>query len=104
VIYGGHAIVDGGLQIDGSEIGCINKEQILQVCEKFRQNNIRNVVVCGTYSPIDSTFNQEKLCKEIILENLGSINVFCSADREEIQHLSQTISELIALQWAGLVS
>jgi hypothetical protein len=56
------------------------------------------------YGMIDSTFNQEKLCKEIILESLGSINVFCSADRKEIQHLSQTISELIALQWAGLVS
>ena len=83
MIYGGHAIVDGGLQIDGTEIGCIDKDQILQACEKFRQNDIQIVVVCGVYSPIDSTFNQESICKDIILGCLPTVKVFCSKDGKE---------------------
>lgn len=91
MIYGGHFIVDGGLQIDGSEIGCINREQILQACEKFRRDGIRNVVVCGTYSPIDTTFSQETQCQKIICETLGTVNVFCSADCKDSDFYSRSI-------------
>ncbi|KAL8788693.1 MAG: hypothetical protein Q9195_007194 [Heterodermia aff. obscurata] len=80
VISGGHVIVDGGLQVDGSEIGSISREQILQACEQFQRDNVRDIVVCGVYSPIANVVNQEKVCQEIIVENFELIQVHCSCD------------------------
>ena len=88
MIYGGHVIVDGGLQIDGSQIGCINSEQVSKACDQFQEAGVRNIVVCGIYSPIDSSYKQENLCREIILESYKSANVFCSADCKMSQDMS----------------
>ena len=66
--------------MDGSEIGPISREQVLQACEQFQRDNVRDVVVCGVYSPIAGTVNQEKLCQEIIAEKFESIRVHCSSD------------------------
>ena len=87
VIYGGHAIVDGGLQVDGSEIGPICREQILQACDQFQHDNVQDIVVCGVYSPIANIVNQEKLCQEIIAENFELIRVHCSSDGENFPTL-----------------
>ena len=104
VIYGGHVIIDGGLQVDGSEIGPISWEQILQACEQFQHDNVQDVVVCGVYSPIADTVNQEKLCQEIIAESFDRIRVHCSSDGEDFATLSHPPTRLILLQLGGLVS
>lgn len=91
VIYGGHAIVDGGLQVNDSEIGPIIREQILQACEQFQHDNVHDVVICGVYSPIADAVNQEKLCQELIVENSEFIRVHCSSEGESfttLYHLS----------------
>ena len=104
VIYGGHAIVDGGLQVDGSEIGSICRKQILHACEQFQHDNVQDIVVCGVYSPIAGMVNQEKLCQEIIAENFELIRVHCSSDGENSTTLYYHPSRLIASQLGVLVS
>ena len=71
--------------MDGNEIGPISREQILQACEQFQRENVRDVVVCGVYSPIAGMVNQEKLCQEIIAEVFESICVHCSSDGEHLR-------------------
>ena len=82
MIYGGHHFIDGGLQIDGTEIGTVSHAQVQEVCKQLKESGIGDVVVCGIHSPIDSIFHQERKCKEILLQELGSVNVVCSADSE----------------------
>ena len=80
MIYGGHHFIDGGLQIDGTEIGTVSHTQVQEVCKQIEESGISDIVVCGIHSPIDSIFHQERRCKEILLQELGSVNVVCSAD------------------------
>ncbi|KAI9795904.1 MAG: hypothetical protein M1833_006631 [Piccolia ochrophora] len=79
-IYGYVGFVDGGLQIDGTEIGPVKEHQVIEKCEQLKERNITNVVVVGVYSPIESDQSQEGRCKEIFLRQMGSINVICSVD------------------------
>ncbi len=82
MIYGGHHFIDGGLQIDGAEIGTVSHDQVQEVCKRLKESGICDVVVCGIHSPIDSIFHQERKCREILLQELESVNVVCSADSE----------------------
>lgn len=82
MIYGGHYFIDGGLQIDGTEIGTVSPDQVHEICKQIKESGVRDIVVCGIHSPIDSIFYQERKCKEILLQELGSVNVVCSADSE----------------------
>ena len=80
VVYGGYAIVDGGLQIDGREIRPVDIDQVLQACRDFHEDGIQEIVICGVYSPIDTIACQEKSCKKFIQENFERFNVTCSSD------------------------
>ena len=80
MIYGGHHFIDGGLQIDGTEIGTVSHAQVQEVCRQLKEFGIGDVVVCGIHSPIDSIIHQERKCKEILLQELGFVNAVCSAD------------------------
>lgn len=102
-IYGGHAIVDGGLQIDGTEIGCIDERQVVEACEVFRKNLIRNIVICGVYSPVDSTFQQEKSCKDIVLAHLDSVHVVCSSDGKFQELVLESQTDKVAVGGLGLL-
>ena len=82
MIHGGHYFIDGGLQIDGTEVGTVSHSQVQEVCKQLKESGVGDVVVCGIHSPIDSIFHQERKCKEILLQELGSVNVVCSADSE----------------------
>ena len=82
MIYGGHHFIDGGLQIDGTEIGTVSQAQVQEVCKQIKESGIGDIVVCGIHSPTDSIFHQERKCKEMVLQELGSVNVVCSADSE----------------------
>ena len=82
MIYGGHYLIDGGLQIDGTEIGTVSPDQVKEICKQIKESRVRDIVVCGIHAPIDSIFYQERKCKEILLQELGSVNVVCSADSE----------------------
>ena len=82
MIYGGHYFIDGGLQIDGTEIGRVSRDQVQEVCKQIKDSGICDIVVCGIHSPIDSIFHQERECKALLLQELGSVNVVCSAESE----------------------
>lgn len=80
MIYGGHHFIDGGLQIDGTEIGTVSHDQVQEICKQIKESGIHDIVVCGIHSPIDSMFHQERKCKNILLQALDTVNVVCSAD------------------------
>ena len=57
-----------------------------EVCEHLKESNICNIVICGIHSPIDSASDQERKCKEMILDELGLVSVVCSADSKYHVH------------------
>ena len=89
MIYGGHHFIDGGLQIDGTEIGTVSHDQVQEICKQIKESGVRDIVVCGIHSPIDSIVHQEHQCKEVLLQELGSVNVVCSADSESYSWYAQ---------------
>ncbi|KZV82172.1 DUF917-domain-containing protein [Exidia glandulosa HHB12029] len=79
----GHvAILHGGLQVDGSEINAIRRDEIVRECAIIKSKGIKNVVVVGVFSPVAQESSQEHGAKSIILEALGegNVNVVCSSD------------------------
>ncbi|KZO91644.1 hydantoinase/oxoprolinase [Calocera viscosa TUFC12733] len=85
-IMEGHVgYVDGGLQIDGSEILPLNPEQIIAECKEIKVKGINNVVLVGVFSSLDTEGRYEQKAREIALKVLGEgVNVVCSS---EVGHL-----------------
>jgi N-methylhydantoinase A/oxoprolinase/acetone carboxylase beta subunit len=79
VILGHIGFVEGGLNVDGTVIGTPKKEGVLKECSIIRSKDVRNIVIVGTFSPIDVEHKQEVVVRDWILEELGDVNVVCSA-------------------------
>ncbi|RDW62005.1 hypothetical protein BP6252_11438 [Coleophoma cylindrospora] len=81
-IMNGHsAFVSGGIQIDGSLIDKINRDEILAQAKIIKEKALRNVVVVGIYSPSDEDERQEYQVRDILTETLGKgTNIVCSRD------------------------
>ncbi|TFY55280.1 hypothetical protein EVJ58_g8349 [Rhodofomes roseus] len=62
--------VDGGLQIDGREILPLNEDQITEQCNIIKRKGLRNVVICGVFSPLDNDGKQEQAAAKIIRQVL----------------------------------
>ncbi|KZT10328.1 DUF917-domain-containing protein [Laetiporus sulphureus 93-53] len=93
----GHAgYVDGGFEIDGREIAPIKKEQILEQCAIIRSKGLKNVVLCGIYSPLDNDGKQEVAAMQIVQRELGpSVNVVCSRDVGQVGFLERENASIL---------
>ena len=74
--------ISGGLNIDATPIEKVVDGEVVDQCNILRQKGIRNVVLVGTFSPIDVDYHQEHVVKGIIQRELEGVEVICSADSE----------------------
>ncbi|KAH8097081.1 hydantoinase/oxoprolinase [Cristinia sonorae] len=81
-IMEGHvAFVDGGLQIDGREVVGLSESQLIEQCSVIKDKGLKNVVICGVFSPLDTNGTQEETARRIVSRELGpSVNIVCSHD------------------------
>ncbi|KAI8263469.1 putative D-/L-hydantoinase subunit A [Colletotrichum sp. SAR 10_77] len=80
LILGHYALCKGGLEVDGVLISDIDPEEIKAQCSIIGEKGIKNVVVNGIFSPIDTTERQEERAAEIIRSELPGCTVTCSKD------------------------
>ncbi|OJD12468.1 hypothetical protein AJ78_06939 [Emergomyces pasteurianus Ep9510] len=79
LIKGHAAIVPGGCNIDGTRIADIDLASIAEQAEFIRLENLKNVVVAGIGSPMDSKYRQEAHVRDILSAKLGDdVNIVCS--------------------------
>ena len=75
----GHVgFVRGGVNIDGSLIAELDEEALVKQAEIIRSKQLRNVVIVGVGSPMDTQFGQENRARRILQARLLSVNVTCS--------------------------
>ncbi|THZ22592.1 DUF917-domain-containing protein, partial [Aureobasidium pullulans] len=80
LILGHHALVKGGLEVDGNLISDINAEEIKEQCCIIKEKGITSIVVNGVFSPIDSTHHQEERAAQIINQALPGCHVVLSKE------------------------
>ncbi|KAK3329913.1 hypothetical protein B0H66DRAFT_635022 [Apodospora peruviana] len=80
LVLGCHALVRGGLQVDGELISNIDEGEIAKFCAKIKVLGIKAVVVNGVFSPIDTVERQEERAAEIIRREIPGCEVVCSKD------------------------
>lgn len=80
MILGHYALLKGGLEVDGNLISDIDTQEIKEQCAIIRKKGIRNVVVNGVFSPIDTIEKQEERAADIIKAELPECDVVCSKD------------------------
>ncbi|KAJ4197675.1 hypothetical protein NW755_000372 [Fusarium falciforme] len=80
LILGHHALLKGGLEVDGHLISDIDQDEIKEQCAIIQQKGIKSVVIIGIFSPIDTVERQEGRAAEIIKAQIPDINVVCSKE------------------------
>lgn len=80
LILGYYALCKGGLEVDGTLIANIDTEEIKAQCAVIREKGIKNVVVNGIFSPIDTIELQEERAADIIRSEVPGCTVTCSKD------------------------
>ncbi|KAF5685053.1 d-amino acid hydantoin hydrolase (hydantoinase) [Fusarium circinatum] len=80
LILGHHALVHGGLEIDGRLISDIDPDEIKTQCSIIRQKGINSVVVVGIFSPIDTVERQEERAADVIKAEIPGCDVVCSKE------------------------
>ena len=80
ILCGHIGFINGGLNIDATEIGVVDEEEVIEQCNLLKQKGISSVVVVGVFSPIDYEYKQEHVVKGIILRELKDVDVVCSAE------------------------
>ncbi|WVW85935.1 hypothetical protein I302_107973 [Kwoniella bestiolae CBS 10118] len=78
ILQGPCFFVEGGLQIDGSEISSVVPSEIEEVCEKIKADGIRAVAISAVYAPIDFTLKQEEQVEEIVQRCIPGVFTTCS--------------------------
>lgn len=76
----GHVgFVKGGVNIDGSLIADLDEDELVKQAEIIRSKKLKNVVIVGVGSPMDTQFGQEAKARRILQVHLGDgVNVACS--------------------------
>ncbi|PCH44913.1 DUF917-domain-containing protein [Wolfiporia cocos MD-104 SS10] len=88
--------VDGGIEIDGREIMSLREEQIVEQCAIIKSKGLKNVVLCGIYSPLDNSDRQEVAARKIVQRELGpSVNVVCSRDVGQVGFLERENASIL---------
>lgn len=72
IILGHYALVQGGLEVDGSLISDIQEQELIEQCQIIKEKGIKSIVVNGVFSPIDTVERQEERAAEIIKRELGN--------------------------------
>lgn len=80
LVLGHHALLRGGLQVDGSPIGDIDPAEVRAECALIKQKGIHSVVINGIFSPLDSGENQEQLVAEIVRQEVPDCDVVLSSE------------------------
>ena len=80
IIQGYIGFINGGLNIDGTQIGDVLEVEVLEQCKLLERQGLRNVVVVGTFSPVDTEYHQEQAVRDIIVRELAGAEVVCSAE------------------------
>ncbi|KAM0346907.1 hypothetical protein ACHAPU_005247 [Fusarium lateritium] len=80
LILGHHALVKGGLEVDGRLISDIDQEEIKAQCSIIKEKGIKSVVVIGIFSPIDTVERQEERAADIIRSEISGCDVVCSKE------------------------
>lgn len=78
LILGHHALLKGGLEVDGNLISDIRENQIVEQCKIIKEKGIKSIVVNGIFSPIDTVERQEERAAEIVKRELGDVDVVLS--------------------------
>ena len=68
----------GGIEVDGSLIGQIRREDIIKECKKIKELSIRSVVVNSVFSPIDTIEQQEEHAAKIIKHEIPGVDIVLS--------------------------
>ncbi|KAI4661982.1 uncharacterized protein J4E78_004772 [Alternaria triticimaculans] len=71
IILGHHALIKGGLEVDGSLISDIKEHEIVEQCRIIKEKGIKSIVVNGVFSPIDTVEKQEERTADIVRRELG---------------------------------
>lgn len=79
-IYGYHALLKGGLEVDGHLISDIDEDEVRAQCEIIKQHQVECVVISGVFSPIDTVEKQEERVAAIVNAELPGHDVVCSRD------------------------
>ena len=95
IMNGYYGWADGGLHIDGSEESPIVESQIVQHCRQIKAKGITSIVISGVFSPIDTCFFQEEQVRKIVLRELPSANVVCSAEVSNIGFLERENASIL---------
>ncbi|PNP82952.1 hypothetical protein FNYG_03274 [Fusarium nygamai] len=80
LILGHHALLHGGLEVDGRLISDIDQDEIKMQCSIIKQKGINSVVVVGIFSPIDTVERQEERAADIIKVEIPGCDVVCSKE------------------------
>lgn len=89
LILGHHALLQGGLEVDGSLISDISESEIISQCQIIKEKGLDTVVVNGVFSPIDTVEKQEERAADIIRKTIPGCDVVCSKDIANIGFLER---------------
>ncbi|KAK2746156.1 hypothetical protein FQN55_005785 [Onygenales sp. PD_40] len=79
LVKGHAAIVPGGCNIDGTRIADIDPASIAEQADLIRAKNLKNVVIAGIGSPMDTQYRQESRVRDLLTKKLGGdVNIVCS--------------------------
>ncbi|KAI9164049.1 putative D-/L-hydantoinase subunit A [Paramyrothecium foliicola] len=95
IMNGYCAVIDGGLNIDGSQEAPIKEAQVIEECAKIRDLGLKAVVIAGVFSPIDETFEQENRVRTIIQRELPGVDVVCSHEVANIGFLERENASIL---------
>ncbi|KAI1208066.1 DUF917-domain-containing protein [Annulohypoxylon truncatum] len=80
LILGYHALLKGGLEVDGYLISDIDENEIREQCAIIREKGIKSIVVNGVFSPIDTVEKQEERAAAIIRAEIPGADIVCSKE------------------------
>ncbi|KAJ4288169.1 hypothetical protein N0V90_012186 [Kalmusia sp. IMI 367209] len=78
LILSHHALLRGGLEVDGNLISDIGENEIVEQCKTIKEKGIKSIVINGIFSPIDTVEKQEERAAEIVKRELGDVDVVLS--------------------------
>ena len=86
LLEGPHFLVEGGLQIDGSEISevselspisltyiQVDETEITKACDKIKRQDIRTVAIAGIFAPTDFELHQEERVAAIVEKHVPGV-------------------------------
>ncbi|KAL0061493.1 hypothetical protein AAF712_011716 [Marasmius tenuissimus] len=96
-ILNGHVgIIDGGLQIDGRVINPISQDELKEQAAQIKEKGIKDVVLVGVFSPLDTEGTQEYAARDILQRELGEdVNIVCSRDVAQLGLLERENASIL---------